>query len=200
MFTGIITHQGHISSWEPHPKGGRFVVTCEEVFEELELGESIAVNGCCLTVVEFQGPEIAFDVSDETLRKTAFGQYANGQLVNLERALRLQDRLGGHLVSGHVDTVGKISARTVEEGSERFVISFDPEWAKLLIEKGSVCIDGISLTVCDLTDQDFAVYIIPHTLEKTHLQGVGVGTSVNLEFDLVGKYILRGQNLENSKS
>lgn len=191
MFTGIIENTGVIKKWQPLPKGGKFFVAPRNVLTKVKIGESIAVNGCCLTVVSYKNNQLEFDVSDETMRKTAFSQYHSGMKVNLERAMKASDRFGGHFVSGHVDGLGVIKEIASEEGSVRFRISYSKEFAHLLIEKGSVTVDGISLTVCGLAKSHFDLYVIPHTLKQTNLEALKDGTRVNLEFDVLGKYVAR---------
>lgn len=192
MFTGLIQKTGKIEKWEVTPNGKRLYVAVDDLWSDIHIGESIAVNGCCLTVVPSPLTHtLSFDVSDETLRKTAFLDSQPQQIVNLERALKVGDSLGGHFVLGHVDGVGQIIEIQKNEGSHRFKIEYPKSFQTLLIEKGSIAVDGISLTVCDLTDHSFNVYIIPHTIHNTHLKNAVSPQKVNLEFDMLGKYILR---------
>lgn len=191
MFTGLIENLGTVDVWQPSPQGGVLSVMMDVTLSDLKIGESIAINGCCLTVISFQKNLIAFDVSDETLRKTSLQNLKHGHVVNLERALQVGARLGGHFVLGHVDGVGEITKIVHHEGSVEYRVNFPKTFTNLLIEKGSVTVDGISLTVCDLAADAFSVYIIPHTLLKTNLAKITEGTKVNLEFDVLGKYILR---------
>lgn len=191
MFTGIITNTGKITNWKPHKKGGVFTVKPKKKFTKVKIGESIAINGCCLTIVKDKNGELSFDVSDETMRKTTLGRLNKGDKINLERAMKASDRFGGHFVLGHVDGVGKVKGIVIHEGSVEFEITYPKKFANLLIEKGSVTIDGISLTVCDLKANQFSLFIIPHTIKETHLGKVKVGDPVNLEFDVLGKYILK---------
>ncbi len=198
MFTGIITNTATVVSSPLQKAGGRLVVKSKKKFARVKSGESIAVNGCCLTVVKFKVNLLEFDVSDETMRKTALGNFKKGDVVNLERAMAANGSFGGHFVLGHVDGVGRVTAISQEEGSVKFTISYPKENAALLIEKGSVTIDGISLTVCDLTNAQFSVYIIPHTIKETHLKNIGVGSEVNLEYDVIGKYVARDLSLRGA--
>lgn len=191
MFTGLVETTGKITAWQPHKKGGRLVVKSKKSFSRVVLGESIAVNGCCLTVVKNSPRGLEFDVSDETMSKTALGDYSSGDTVNLERALSLGDRLGGHLMQGHVDTTGRLISVKQQKGSVCFTFSYPKKHASLIIEKGSIAVDGISLTACHLVHNQFSVYIIPHTLKLTHLGFLKAGEAVNIEFDMVGKYIIR---------
>lgn len=189
MFTGIIHNTGIVQNCCFNRHGGKLTITTGSKLKKIKLGESIAINGCCLTVVAAQKKSLVFDVSDETLRKTVLGKYQKGKTVNLERALRPSDRLGGHFVLGHVDGVGKIAAIRKKPRSVIYQVSYPKKFAPLLIEKGSVAVDGISLTVCDLKKDCFGLYVIPHTLKETHLGGLKVGDAVNLEFDVLGKYV-----------
>lgn len=193
MFTGLIHNQGTITECQLTSDGGKITIQLKTPEENIQLGESVALNGCCLTVVKQDGLQLTFDVSDETMRKTSFANFKTGFILNVERALQVGARLGGHFVLGHVDGVGKIQSISEENGSIKFTIAYPEEGRDLLIDKGSVTVDGISLTVCDLTDETFSVYIIPHTLQETHLAHVKAGQVVNLEFDVLGKYVLRSQ-------
>jgi riboflavin synthase len=192
MFTGLVETTGEICDWRPQKSGGRLVLKSQKNLGRVRLGESLAVNGCCLTVVKNSTHGLEFDVSDETMSKTALGDYGLGDTVNLERALSLGDRLGGHLMQGHVDTTGRLVAVKKQKGSVQFTFSYPKKFYSLVIEKGSIAVDGISLTACDLTRNQFSVYIIPHTLKLTHLNFLKPGDAVNIEFDMVGKYVLRG--------
>ena len=156
---------------------------------EIKLGDSIAVDGACLTVTGIQPQGFSVDVSPESLQRSTLGKKRAGDRVNLERALRLCDRLGGHLVSGHIDGLGVLSSREKSGEFIRLVFSAPEQLLKYIIEKGSVAVDGISLTVNTVTGRDFSVMIIPHTLEKTTLAGKGSGDQVNIENDLIGKYV-----------
>jgi riboflavin synthase len=191
MFTGIINNTGKIHKWQPTQDGGILYIKPKRKFTGVKTGESIAINGCCLTVTSYKNNVLQFDVSDETMRKTALGAYEKSDTINMERAMQAKDRFGGHFVLGHVDGVGKIKSVKEEAGSVKYTVSFPKKHAALLIEKGSVTIDGISLTVCDLKAGQFNAYIIPHTIKETHLGQIKVGSQVNLEFDVLGKYVLR---------
>jgi riboflavin synthase len=164
-------------------------ISCGLPVAEIQLGDSIAVDGACLTVTAMQGLGFSVDVSSETLQRTTLGKRRAGGRVNLERALRLGDRLGGHIVSGHIDGIAVLSAREQTGEFTRLVFSAPEQLLKYIIEKGSVAIDGISLTVNTVTGRDFSVMIIPHTLEKTTLAGKAAGDQVNIENDLIGKYV-----------
>ncbi|MBF0106634.1 MAG: riboflavin synthase [Deltaproteobacteria bacterium] len=191
MFTGIVTNKGVIKKWKPSKDGGRIYVQPLRRYSKVKMGESIALNGCCLTVVGNTNNTLEFDLSDETIRKTAFLKYSVGTVVNLERAMRAHDALGGHFVLGHVDSVGKVVAIKKNRGSVEYKIQYPKKFAHLLIDKGSVAVDGVSLTVCNLKNTTFDLYIIPHTLKETSMPLYKKGDLVNLEYDVLGKYIYR---------
>ncbi|WP_028580564.1 riboflavin synthase [Desulfogranum japonicum] len=189
MFTGIIEGIGTIL--QKGTAGGGVVLTIEADFEltDPEEGESIAVNGTCLTARNIQGNRFQADVSPESLSRTGLGKLVVGSRVNLERALRLSDRLGGHIVSGHVDCLGSVLERKPAGDFTLFTFSLDPDLARYIIEKGSITINGVSLTVNSCDDQYFSVSIIPHTLSVTTLGELKPGDRVNLEVDIIGKYV-----------
>ncbi len=189
MFTGII--QGLGTVLEKKPAGGGMVFCIEAGFDltDPEEGESIAINGACMTAREIKNRKFLVDVSPESLSRTGLGALSVGSRVNLERALRLADRLGGHLVSGHVDTRGRVEERRSAGDFTLFSFSLDAGLAKYVIEKGSITIDGVSLTVNSCTGNRFSVSIIPHTLAVTTLGQLKQGDQVNLEVDIIGKYV-----------
>jgi riboflavin synthase len=190
MFTGLIEDVGRVTAREDMPGGVRLRIATA-LSGELAAGDSIAHNGVCLTVVAAGGGELATEVSPETLRVTSLGALVPGGLVNLERPLRADSRLGGHFVLGHVDATGEVR-RVVAEGEfYRIEIGYPAALAPLLIPKGSVAVDGISLTVAALGASSFDVQIIPFTWDHTNLRAAGPGTPVNLEADVLGKYVLR---------
>ncbi len=189
MFTGLIQDIGTIARVDHLGRASRLSVRTAMDLGDAELGESIAVNGACLTVVEVRGDTFAVDVSPETLDKTSAGRLAAGHEVHLERALRLADRLGGHLVLGHVDGVGTIVSRRAEANAVHLEISAPPEVARYLVPKGCIAVDGVSLTVNTCDERRFSVTIVPHTSAKTLLTRYGQGTTVNLEADVIGKYV-----------
>jgi riboflavin synthase len=192
VFTGIIEELGRIQAIHQREGGARLEVAAQAVLTDARVGDSIAVNGCCVTVVERGDSWWAADAVIETLQRTALGALEPGDPVNLERPLRLSDHLGGHLVQGHVDAVGKIVARTpLADGSTRFTLSAPPEVLRYVVEKGSIAIDGISLTVAALEDESFDVAVIPHTLAVTTLGHKEPGAAVNVEADLIAKYVER---------
>jgi riboflavin synthase len=189
MFTGIIQGKGTI--FETRPSGGGLVVGLEADFDltEPQEGESIAVNGVCLTAKGIRGRRFQADVSPESLSKTNLGRLASGSIVNLERALRISDRLGGHLVSGHVDGVSELLSRENHGSFTIFTFAVPAGQGRYIIQKGSITIDGISLTVNSIDDMTFSVSIIPHTMAITTLGQLAPGGLVNIEVDIIGKYV-----------
>jgi riboflavin synthase len=191
MFTGLIEDLGTLVDLRRNGQATSVTVATALPMTELRLGESIAVNGVCLTVTAFAGGRFTADVSPETLEKSSLAALNRGARVNLERALRLSDRLGGHLVTGHVDGQAHVIERVRQGNAWRFVFQCDASMARQIVAKGSVAVDGISLTVNEALDDRFSVMIIPHTLEQTTLTGLQVGDRVNIETDLIGKYVAR---------
>ena len=187
MFTGLVEIQGSVTAIQKTGSGICLSITPLSDFD-LSLGDSVAINGVCLTVTKHNG-DVSFDISPETMRSTDLGELHNGDRVNLERALRLSDRLGGHIVSGHVDNVGTV--REIRQVGEYTFYTFDapPDILRYVVKKGSIAIDGISLTVVDLDSRSFSVAIIPHTLTATNIGQRRVGDKVNLETDIIGKYV-----------
>jgi riboflavin synthase len=191
MFTGLIQDLGRVRRLDRQGNSARLQIVSELVKDDLQLGESIAVNGVCLTVTDWDSTSFSADVSPETLDCSTLGSLVPNSLVNLERALRLSDRLGGHLVSGHIDCVATIRRRYQDQNAVRFEFELPAEALRYLVEKGSVAVDGISLTVTKVTAIGFAVAIIPHSLERTNLQERREGDRVNIETDLLGRYVER---------
>lgn len=188
MFTGIVEELGAVRSFEE----GRLVVGCPLVVTDSTLGASVAVNGTCLTVVERAGDTLAFDLSGETLDRTAFGSVRAGDQVNLERPVTLAARLGGHLVQGHVDGVGRVAAvDRSPDGGATLTVRIPEELEALVVQKGSIAIDGISLTVAAIDGPELRVALIPHTLAVTTLGAAAVGDPVNIEVDMIGRYVAR---------
>jgi riboflavin synthase len=192
MFTGIIQAVGRIERMEPTASDRRLAVRAPGLgLEQAQPGDSIAVNGCCLTAVRLEGDLFEADVSRETLERTTLGGLAVGDRVNLEKALTLATPLGGHLVSGHVDGIGTVVWRRPDGRSERWRFRVPAALSRYIAEKGSICVDGISLTVNGVEANEFEVNIVPHTAEVTTLAALGAGASVNLEVDLIARYLER---------
>lgn len=188
MFTGLVEATGAVIKLES--KGGQARLTLVIPFAgELALGDSVAVNGCCLTVAEISPEKISFDLLAQTLKVTSLGGLASGSLVNLERAMMVGDRFGGHFVQGHVDGTGKISRLDAKGQDHVLGISLPLEIQRLCIDKGSLTIDGISLTIAELTANEAIFWITPHTWEHTHLHHAHLGQAVNLEVDVLAKYV-----------
>ena len=192
MFTGIVQEVGKIAEIEPVKSSMRMRILAPQLdFTDVMLGDSIAVSGPCLTVTGFEFGQFEVDVSAETLARTTLGERKAGDEVNLEKALRFNDRLGGHLVSGHIDGVGKIKLRESLDEYIRFVVGIPSELSKYLAFKGSVSLDGVSLTVNEAGKDEFEVLTIPHTLDNTTLGGSEIGSTINVEVDLVARYLDR---------
>jgi riboflavin synthase len=191
MFTGIVEAIGTVRTLDRHPARAELVVEEPRLAGEARLGDSIAVNGACLTVAELAPPALRFDAVQETLERTGLGDLRAGSRVNLERALRADSRLDGHLVQGHVDATGRVRELRREGDDVRLFVDCDPVFAEWLVEKGSVAVDGVSLTVVGVTETGFDVALIPHTLVVTTLGALRPGQRVNLEADVLGKYVKR---------
>ena len=192
MFTGIIAALGKVTTLQP--KGGDLSLLIDAGkldCNDVKLGDSIAINGVCLTVVSMQGKQLAFDVSQETIARSSLAGLTTGSQVNLEKALAVGDRLGGHFVSGHVDGLGQVSNIKEVARSWQMAIAVPAELQRYIAEKGSICIDGASLTVNKVTPSGFEVNIIPHTLQETIIKDYQVGSKVNLEVDLIARYLER---------
>ena len=201
IFTGIIEELGGVKSIAINGASGCITIKARKVLEGTKLGDSIAVNGTCLTVTSINSDGFSADVMAETVRRTSLSQVGKGDMVNLERAMALNGRFGGHIVSGHIDGTGTITKYTKEENAIWVTIKAPEEILDLIVEKGSICIDGISLTVATVSDRDFQVSIIPHTAKETTLIQKKVGSLVNLENDIVGKYIKKFvENKQESQS
>lgn len=189
MFTGIIEEIGKISEIKKTGKDNSLTISCTSIIEDMKLGDSIAVNGICLTVSRFDIMSFTADVMPITFQKSNLKTCRNGEFMNLERALQLKSRLGGHLVSGHIDGTGRIKSITKHENATKFKIHINPEQRKYFIVEGSICIDGISLTIAELEQDHLTVSIIPETMRNTILQYKKSGDTVNIESDLLGKYL-----------
>ncbi|MDH5358053.1 MAG: riboflavin synthase [Gammaproteobacteria bacterium] len=192
MFTGIIAAKGKIERIQPQGGDLRLNIDTQKLdLTDVKLGDSVAVNGVCLTVVEMRDNKLGFDVSRESLDRTSLGSVQTGSEVNLEKALAVGDRLGGHFVSGHVDGLGTVVSRQESARSVQFRFEVPSGLERYIAEKGSVCIDGVSLTVNNVADNWFEVNIIPHTMQETIISNYRVATKVNLEVDLIARYLER---------
>jgi len=189
MFTGLIEEIGMIDSAVQYKGGRKIRVKANKVLEGIGIDDSIAINGCCQTVVNYDSNIFEVVSIEETLRKTNLGELKKGDRVNLERAMISGGRLGGHIVQGHVDCVGEVSRIINEPTSRQISIKFPKEFENNVINVGSICINGISLTVANTKDNELTVAVIPHTLSETNISELVVGNKVNLEFDMIGKYI-----------
>ncbi len=189
MFTGIIEEIGTVRRIEHGAKGARLTIQAKTVLEDTRIGDSIATNGVCLTVVSMTGDSFSADVMAESLRRSSLGTLQGGSPVNLERAMAANGRFGGHIVSGHIDGTGTIASQKREDNAVWVKIKTPAPLLRYIVEKGSIAIDGVSLTVATVTDTDFSVSIIPHTGAQTILLGKKPGDPVNLECDVIGKYV-----------
>lgn len=189
MFTGIVEETGQVVSFTRGAKAWSLHLSAQLVTSDVKLGDSVAVNGCCLTVVKHDAGNLWFDLLEETVRLTSFSELKPGSLVNLERSMMPHGRMGGHFVSGHIDTLGRVEIFE-QRGADHYLKVRAPEGSgRYLIHKGSIAIDGISLTVAEVDGDALAVWLIPHTMAVTNLREKRVGSGVNLEFDLLGKYV-----------
>jgi riboflavin synthase len=191
VFTGIIVELGEVVSVSRKPSGASLTLSTPALAEDSALGDSIAVNGVCLTVVNRRGSILTFDLSDETLRSTNLGQLIPGDRTNLEPSLRADGKLGGHFVTGHVDAVGRIRSKNLVGDTYEIIVEAPEKVTGLLVEKGSIALDGISLTVVNVSNDSFSVVIIPHTARLTTIGFKNSGATVNLEADIIGKYVAR---------
>jgi riboflavin synthase len=200
LFSGIIESLGTVETLERRGEDARLVVRHGFGPVELALGESICTSGVCLTAVSFPPGAYVADLSAETLRRTTLGSLATGDVVNLERSLRLGDRLSGHFVFGHVDGVGRVETLEPSGAGYTLRVTADAELAPYLVDKGSIAVDGISLTMCDVRDASFAVAVIPHTFDVTTLSRRRVGDPVNLEIDMLARYARRALEFASAKT
>ena len=189
MFTGIVEETGKIASIERKGDFAVLTVKCSKVLENSKLGDSIAVNGVCLTATSLSADSFSADISYETIKKSTFADISTGSEVNLERALTLSTRLGGHMVSGHVDAVGVIEKFAQKQSAYVLTIRYPEEIDRYIADKGSVCVDGISLTTARCSGGTFEIAVIPHTYEQTSLKGKRQGARVNLEVDMIARYL-----------
>ena len=191
MFTGIVRERGRVVASSGGADGVRLVVEAQEAAAQTSVGDSVAIDGCCLTAVEVADGRLAFDAVPETLRRTSLGRLQPGAEVNVEPALRAGDPLGGHYVQGHVDAVGRVRSSKSEGEGRRVWIEAPPEVLRYCVEKGSVAVEGVSLTVAEVAGGAFAVALVPHTLATTTLGSLEPGRDVNLEADVLAKYVER---------
>lgn len=199
MFTGIVEETGIVRSFEELDQSWRLVVEAKLILDDIKLGDSVSINGCCLTIVDIEGSCLSFDLLDESIRKTSIRSVSNGSLVNLERALLPTSRMGGHFVSGHVDGLGTI--RSIERKDKDTIIEISPSESNLsslkyVVPKGCITLDGISLTIYSVNESSFSVWLIPHTLEVTNLHTKSEGDPINIEYDMIAKYL---EKLQASK-
>lgn len=191
MFTGLVAELGTIKTMKKGAKSYQLTIEADKLAKTLKIGESIAVNGACLTVVAFTEKDFTVDVMPETVRMSTISSYKSGEKVNLEKTLRLQDGLDGHIVSGHIEGIGQIILKKKEDIASLVTIRTPAELTRYIIKKGSIAVDGISLTVTDVTEDTFTVSLIPHTAKETTLGFKNIGDSVNIETDIIGKYVER---------
>ncbi len=189
MFTGIVEETGTVKSVKWSSRSANIGINAHKVLQDIKIGDSINTNGACLTVTSFDKTGFSVDVMAETMRRTNLNELNTGSKVNLERALRLNDRLGGHLVSGHIDGTGTITIIKKEDNATWITLNTSEDILKYIVNKGSVALDGISLTVAGVDEKQFIVSIIPHTSEETTLLNKNIGNKINIECDLIGKYI-----------
>lgn len=198
MFSGIIEAQGNVKNISTDQSNRIFYVQ-SKLSSQLKIDESVSHNGICLTVEDIKNDIYRVTAINETLQKTNAGSWKPGYFINLERAMRLNDRLDGHIVQGHVDDTGTCISKKDKEGSLEFTFKFSEAFAPLIIEKGSICVNGVSLTAFNVTNDNFTVAIIPYTFANTNFHGLNINETVNLEFDVLGKYVARITKLNQSK-
>ena len=199
MFTGIVEETGIVRSFKEQDQAWRLVVEAKLILDDVKLGDSVSINGCCLTIVAIDGTCLSFDLLEESIRKTSIKSVSTGSLVNLERALLPTSRMGGHIVSGHVDGLGII--RSIEQKDKDTIIEISPKESdlsalKYVVPKGCITLDGISLTIYSVDESSFSVWLIPHTLEVTNLHSKSIGDPINIEYDMIAKYL---EKLQASK-
>lgn len=196
MFTGIIEEIGTVKSISTD----KITINCSKVLKESKLGDSIAVNGVCLTITDIISDGFTADISPETLKVTNLSDINSGDIVNLERALTLSSRLGGHIVSGHIDTVGKVSKLSKFNDFYELTVNFSEEYSKYIIKKGSITVNGISFTIAECGKDFVTIAVIPHTFDMTVLKEVKTGCNVNLEFDILAKYVEKNLSSSNNSN
>ena len=191
MFTGIIEELGKIQEIETKSSGMRFTISAKLVMDDLNIGDSISINGVCLTVTEKKEKDFSLDLVPETLDKSNLGELIEGNYVNLERAMQASDRFGGHILQGHIETLGVILDKQQQEDNAVISVGLDPEWMRFCIPKGSIALDGISLTIAKIEANIVEIALIPHTLENTTLGLKSKSDTLNIETDIIGKYVER---------
>ena len=196
MFTGIIEEIGTVKSISTD----KITINCSKVLKDSKLGDSIAVNGVCLTITDIISDGFTADISPETLKVTNLSDINSGDIVNLERALTLSSRLGGHIVSGHIDTVGKVSKLSKFNDFYELTVNFSEEYSKYIIKKGSITVNGVSLTIAECGKDFVTIAVIPHTFDMTVLKEVKTGCNVNLEFDILAKYVEKNLSSSNNSN
>lgn len=199
MFTGIVEEIGKVQNIKMNTKSSRLTIEGKKIFEDIHIGDSISVNGVCLTVTTFNNNTFTADVMNETLTRSSLGELKKGSFVNLERAMPVNGRFGGHIVSGHIDGTGQVRKIEKDDNAIWYNISLENKLMKYVVEKGSIAIDGVSLTVAKVSENEFSVSIIPHTAEETILSHKSVGDIVNIENDIVGKYVDKLITFKNEK-
>tara|TARA_B110000438_G_scaffold301518_1_gene356617 strand:+ start:243 stop:899 length:657 start_codon:yes stop_codon:yes gene_type:complete len=197
MFTGIVEELGNISKIKKTDTGKKFTITAKSIMDDLKVGDSVSVNGVCLTVTTYDKSSFNLDLVKETLKKSNLGDLKKGNSVNLERAITLSTRLGGHILQGHVETVGVIMDKVPSGDGTTLSVGIDPGFMRYCISKGSIALDGVSLTIASMSENIIKIALIPHTLEMTTLGLKDVGDSLNIETDIIGKYIERLMSFED---
>ena len=197
MFTGIVEELGNISQIKKTDTGKQFTITAEAIMDDLKVGDSVSVNGVCLTVTTYDESSFNLDLVQETLKKSNLGDLKKENFVNLERAITLSTRLGGHILQGHVETVGVIMDKVPSGDGATLSVGIDPGFMRYCISKGSIALDGVSLTIASMSENIIKIALIPHTLEMTTLGLKDVGDSLNIETDIIGKYIERLMSFED---
>jgi riboflavin synthase len=192
MFTGLVQHLARVVLLRDEPPGKRLTIECAPLAERAAIGDSVAINGCCLTVVTIDGDRLAFEAGPETLARTNLGSLTAGSRVNLESSLRVGDALGGHFVSGHVEALATLAERQDDREWSTLWFAYPAEFGRYMVPKGSIAVDGVSLTLVEVEPARFSVALIPHTLATTTLGSLQVGDKVNLETDLLAKYAQKG--------
>ncbi len=205
MFTGIVEELAQVKKIKTKKQGIRYTISANTVLDDLEIGDSICINGVCLTVTKRQKDMFSLDIIEETLDKSNLGELKENDYVNLERAMKVSDRFGGHIVQGHVETQGMILEKQIEEDEARISVCLDPEWMRYCIPKGSITLDGVALTIASINKNIIEIALIPHTLENTTLGLKDKSDTLNVETDIIGKYIDRlltfdGDNIELDKN